>query len=656
MPAPALPDAPAVAPSSNAVAAASGQTTGTSSFGSVLSEIAAEAPAAKATDQSGPAQQMITDGKAGGNTAPQAALPGSSASEPASAIATPGQLIWKQIAAQTETQKRATDGADPQTAAQAEAPAKTLQASGAIASAKTAGPAQRTRLNAANYADAQKAEGPQQPAKAESNQSTDTAEATPVPPVVIPARVPATEATATDAGKISPAELQQQKFVASLTSEDASTPDSSATQTAGNAGNPISSSVRGRHKSAADPQSKTEASQPAARPALVTAPVVTIPVSRPVMTSNSSGADAGKGHTVSSAPVDQDPKLSAAPHAAVEVRIRMNGQNGALNTSLLNPSLLNPSLLNQSGRNNSGFDASAPHTRFAKDAPATVPSAALPLTNVPSPNVTSRNGLAPESPVKASRDSASSVSPNLPAPGGQTGATRHTNGERASSEHTANQNSKQASDDAYDDSDAASEDNSNTKAAAHYAGQHSISAPVGSHAPSVPDATAVTPSHGAGSNVPVPAAAHTPVQTSQTAPQAKADAPPAPTPSGRTEDLAEAGKPQQQPLRSMSLEFTPDGAREVRVRLSERGGDVHISLHSTDAALSGRLRDGVQDLAGALNHAGYNADAWASGRDDRQQQQQQRDADQQQRQQRRSPKDADNDFSGMMRQNNQEAL
>jgi hypothetical protein len=106
----------------------------------------------------------------------------------------------------------------------------------------------------------------------------------------------------------------------------------------------------------------------------------------------------------------------------------------------------------------------------------------------------------------------------------------------------------------------------------------------------------------------------------------------------------------------MSLEFTPDGAREVRVRLSERGGDVHISLHSTDAALSGRLRDGVQDLAGALNHAGYNADAWASGRDDRQQQQQQRDADQQQRQQRRSPKDADNDFSGMMRQNNQEAL
>lgn len=106
----------------------------------------------------------------------------------------------------------------------------------------------------------------------------------------------------------------------------------------------------------------------------------------------------------------------------------------------------------------------------------------------------------------------------------------------------------------------------------------------------------------------------------------------------------------------MSLEFTPDGAQDVRVRLSERGGDVHISLHSNDAALSGRLRDGVQDLAGALNNAGYNADAWSSGQQERQQQQQQREADQQPRQQRRNPNDSDNDFSGMMRQNNQEAL
>ena len=649
MPAPALPDASGVAPSSNPEAAASGQTTGTSSFGSVLAEIATKAPAAKATDQSGPAQQTMRDAKPGGNTAPQAALPGTGPSEPASPIATPGQLIWKQIAAQTESQKRATDVAEPQTAAQAEPAAKTLHASAAIATAKTAGPAQRTRLNPAGTADAQGAERSQGPATAESNKSTDTADATPVLPVVIPAPAAATEATATGGGNISPAELQQQKFVASLASGDAPAPDARTSQ-AGNAGNPIPSSVRGKHKDTADPQSKTEASSSPEAPAPVAAPVVTIPAFRPAMTSTSSGADRGKGQTVSSAPVDQDQKVSGAPHAAVEVRIRMNGQHGALNTSLLNPSFLDGSSLNGTGQNAAGLDASASHTRFVKGAPATVSSASVPSSAVPAPNA-----LAPEAAVKAPRGSAASVSPNLAAPGAQAGATRHTNGERVSAEHAADQNSKQTSHDPDDDSDAASENNSNTKAAAYHAGEHSTSAPVGSHAASVPDATAVTASHGAGSNVPVPAVAHAPVQTTQTAPPAKADAQPAPASPARAEDLADAGKPQQQPLRSMSLEFTPDGARDVRVRLSERGGDVHISLHSTDAALSGRLRDGVQDLAGALNHAGYNADAWASGRGDRQQQQQQRDADQQQRQ-RRSPNDADNDFSGMMRQTNQEAL
>jgi hypothetical protein len=102
----------------------------------------------------------------------------------------------------------------------------------------------------------------------------------------------------------------------------------------------------------------------------------------------------------------------------------------------------------------------------------------------------------------------------------------------------------------------------------------------------------------------------------------------------------------------MSLEFTPDGAQDVRVRLQERGGDVHISLHSSDPALSGRLRDGVEDLAGALSNAGYNADAWAS---DGRQQQQQRDAEQQRQPQRRNNQNAaGNDFSGMMQQTNQE--
>jgi hypothetical protein len=170
-------------------------------------------------------------------------------------------------------------------------------------------------------------------------------------------------------------------------------------------------------------------------------------------------------------------------------------------------------------------------------------------------------------------------------------------------------------------------------------------------------ASTVTPSHTPAPDATLSAAVNTPVQTAQPAPQARAEAAPTPGSVVRAQELADEAKPQQQPIRSMSLEFAADGAQDVRVRLSERGGDVHISLHSTDAELSGRLRDGVQDLAGALSNAGYNADAWASGRDNRQQQQQQqqRDADQQPRQQRRNPNDSDNDFSGMMRQTNQEA-
>jgi hypothetical protein len=60
----------------------------------------------------------------------------------------------------------------------------------------------------------------------------------------------------------------------------------------------------------------------------------------------------------------------------------------------------------------------------------------------------------------------------------------------------------------------------------------------------------------------------------------------------------------------MALEFTPDGATDIKVRLSERGGDVHISLHGTDPSLAGRVREGVGDLIGSLSKAGYDAEAW----------------------------------------------
>ncbi len=65
-----------------------------------------------------------------------------------------------------------------------------------------------------------------------------------------------------------------------------------------------------------------------------------------------------------------------------------------------------------------------------------------------------------------------------------------------------------------------------------------------------------------------------------------------------------------QPLRSLALEFTPDGAGDLRLRLSERGGEVHVSLHSSDPSWSGRLHEGIHELVGSLANAGYDADAW----------------------------------------------
>src|ERR1019366_7341598 len=80
-------------------------------------------------------------------------------------------------------------------------------------------------------------------------------------------------------------------------------------------------------------------------------------------------------------------------------------------------------------------------------------------------------------------------------------------------------------------------------------------------------------------------------------------------PALREEFQIDLHKPQTT-MRSLSLEFTPDGSHDIKLRLSERGGDVHISVHGTDASLAGRLREGVGDLVGTLSKAGYDAEAW----------------------------------------------
>jgi hypothetical protein len=128
-----------------------------------------------------------------------------------------------------------------------------------------------------------------------------------------------------------------------------------------------------------------------------------------------------------------------------------------------------------------------------------------------------------------------------------------------------------------------------------------------------------------------------PVRPAQEAAATHASAPPEPV-------VKEAEKS----LKSVSLEFTPDGAGDVRLRVTERAGEVHISLHSSDPALSGRLHEGVHDLVGSLTGAGYDAQAWEPGQGGGRQQQEPR--EEQRQQYNATPEAGDEDFNGIYEQ------
>ena len=126
----------------------------------------------------------------------------------------------------------------------------------------------------------------------------------------------------------------------------------------------------------------------------------------------------------------------------------------------------------------------------------------------------------------------------------------------------------------------------------------------------------------------------------------------APEPAPAPED--QAAKSHQQTLRSLALEFTPDGAHDVRVRVAERAGSVHISVHSPDDSLNGRLREGVHDLVGSLSTAGYEADAWTP--EHRNSQHNSQENPQQQGRNRRQFHAGSEEFTGLIDQQKEEIL
>jgi hypothetical protein len=55
------------------------------------------------------------------------------------------------------------------------------------------------------------------------------------------------------------------------------------------------------------------------------------------------------------------------------------------------------------------------------------------------------------------------------------------------------------------------------------------------------------------------------------------------------------------------------GSQRAAVRLSERGGEVHVAVRTPDAGLAADLRQGLPSLAAKLEQSGFRAETWHPG-------------------------------------------
>jgi hypothetical protein len=56
-----------------------------------------------------------------------------------------------------------------------------------------------------------------------------------------------------------------------------------------------------------------------------------------------------------------------------------------------------------------------------------------------------------------------------------------------------------------------------------------------------------------------------------------------------------------------------EGGKRVDVRLTERGGEVHVSVRTPDAKLAGALREDLPVLSAKLEQSGFRAETWRPG-------------------------------------------
>jgi hypothetical protein len=92
--------------------------------------------------------------------------------------------------------------------------------------------------------------------------------------------------------------------------------------------------------------------------------------------------------------------------------------------------------------------------------------------------------------------------------------------------------------------------------------------------------------------------------------EAFTEAPVAAEPIARANEIAPPEQPKQAAVREISFQSTSPDAGAVKVQLIDRGGDIRISVRSSDPNLTHALQRDVGQLVTKLDHAGYETKVW----------------------------------------------
>jgi hypothetical protein len=66
------------------------------------------------------------------------------------------------------------------------------------------------------------------------------------------------------------------------------------------------------------------------------------------------------------------------------------------------------------------------------------------------------------------------------------------------------------------------------------------------------------------------------------------------------------------PVQQIALRISQADAAPVNVHVTERGGEIHVSVRTADSAMQTSLRQDLGTLTSSLERAGYRAEIFAS--------------------------------------------